>query len=137
MSDPTALVSMHHVVIAVAGPRMRRTTALFTDLGFHLSEFELDDVGLRVLLDWGGGIELVTPIDDRPGPVADFLALHGDGVYSLAVRVADAPSAEAIAARYGATTTFRQRRNGKGWALEEIELSVLGLPITLLSTDLP
>ena len=128
---------MHHVVIAVAQHRISPTAALFTDLGFHFSEIELEDVGLRVLLDWDGGLELVTPLDDRPGPVRDFLTRHGDGVYSLAVRVADAPGAQAIAARYGATTTFHQHRDGDGWALEEIELSVLGLPITLLSTDLP
>ncbi|KUH85534.1 hypothetical protein AU186_22545 [Mycobacterium sp. GA-1999] len=128
---------MHHVVIAVAGHRIERTVALFTDLGFRFSEFELDDVGLRVLLDWDGGVELVTPLEDRSSLVDDFLARHGDGVYSLVVRVADAPSAEAIAARYGATTKFRQHRKGEGWTLDELELSVLGLPITLLSTDLP
>lgn len=128
---------MHHVVIAVAPHRIAHTAALFTDLGFRFSEMELDDVGLRVLLDWDGGIELVTPLDDRCSPVGDFLATHGDGVYSLAIRVADAPGAQAITARYGATTTFHQHRDGDGWKLEEIELSVLGLPITLLSTDLP
>ncbi|MCV7238314.1 hypothetical protein [Mycolicibacterium celeriflavum] len=35
----------HHVVIAVSGRRIERAA-----LGFRFSEFELDDVGLRVLL---------------------------------------------------------------------------------------
>jgi methylmalonyl-CoA/ethylmalonyl-CoA epimerase len=129
--------NLHHVVIAVAGRGIARAAALFTDLGFQFSEFDLDDVGLRVLLDWDGGLELVTPLEGRSGPVADFLARQGDGVYSLVIRVADAPDAETVAARYGATTSFRQHRQGDGWTLEEIELSVLGLPVTLLSTDLP
>jgi methylmalonyl-CoA/ethylmalonyl-CoA epimerase len=128
---------LHHVVLAVAPDGIARTAQLFADLGFRFVTFDLPDVGLQVLLDWERGIELVSPLDGHDGPVRDFLARHGDGVYSLAIRVADAPDAEQIASRYGSQARFRQHRDGDGWALDEIELSVLGLPLTLLSTDLP
>jgi hypothetical protein len=111
---------------------------MFTELGFRFDEFNLDDVGLRVMLDWARGLELVTPLE--PGsddPVQHFLDSHGDGVFTLALRVRDAPSSEEIARRYDGLTRFRQHRDGPGWHLDEIEMTVLGLPLTLLSTDLP
>jgi 4-hydroxyphenylpyruvate dioxygenase-like putative hemolysin len=97
-------------------------------------------VGLQVLLDWDGGLELVTPLSSEAGgtgAVAQFLQRNGPGVFSVVIRVGDAPAAEQVAKRYGAQTRFRQHRGGDGFELDEIELSVLGLPLTLLSTDLP
>lgn len=90
------------------------------------------------MLDWNRGLELVTPTaPDSDNRVRQFLDNHGDGVFTLALRVDDAPAAEQIAHRYGAATNFRQHRDGDGWQLDEIEMTVLGLPLTLLSTDLP
>lgn len=137
MAD-SRIPSLHHAVIAVAPERLARTERFFTDLGFQFDELELDDVGLRVLLDWTRGVELVTPTTEDPeNPVRDFLDRHGDGVYTLAIRTDDATSAEQVARRYEALTHFRQHRAGDGWQLDEIETSVLGLPITFLSTNLP
>ena len=130
--------NLHHAVIAVGAQRLPRVAQMFTELGFQFIEFNVDDVGLRVMLDWDRGLELVTPIE--PGtdnPVQHFLDSHGDGVFTLVLRVGDAPRAEEIASRYDGITRFRQHRNGDGWQLDEIEMSVLGLPLTLLSTDLP
>ena len=45
--------------------------------------------------------------------------------------------AEAVAGRYGATTRFRQSLAGEGSYLDEVDLSVFGLPLTFLSTDIP
>lgn len=130
--------TLHHVVLAVGCERLASTARLFTDLGFEFDEFDLDDVGLHVMLDWAGGIELVTPTapssDNR---VQQLLDAHGDGVFTIALRVGDAPGAEEIARRYGAVTNLRQHRDGDGWQLDEIELDVRGLSLTLLSTDLP
>jgi 4-hydroxyphenylpyruvate dioxygenase-like putative hemolysin len=131
---------MHHVVYAVAPERLEAATAFFSDLGFSFAILELADVGLRVTLDWAGGVELVTPLDTESGrtsAVAEFLATRGDGVYSVALRVADITTAEEVAARYGAVTRFRQHREGDGFQLDESEMTVLGLPITLLASDLP
>ena len=40
-------------------------------------------------------------------------------------------------AGYGATIRFRQKFEGDGTHLEEIDLSVFDLPLTLLDTSLP
>jgi methylmalonyl-CoA/ethylmalonyl-CoA epimerase len=132
--------SVHHVVFAVPPERLPETSQFFSELGFRFQTIELDDVGLRVLLDWDGGLELVTPLSsetDGANAVAQFLQDNGAGVYSVVIRVGDAPAAEQLGQRYGAQTLFRQHRGGDGYELDEIEISVLGLPITFLSTDLP
>ena len=113
---------------------------LVAEIEHERPAIELEDVGLRVLLDWDGGLELVTPLSaaaDGAGEVEQFLQQNGPGVYSVVIRVGDAPAAEQVARRYGARTRFRQHRGGDGFELDEIEISVLGLPLTLLSTDLP
>ncbi len=138
MTESREKPNLHHAVLAVDAQRLPRAAQLFTDLGFVFDDILLEDVGLRVLLDWAGGLELVTPTEpDSDNPVQRFLDTHGDGVFSLALRVDDASGSEQIARRYGAITNFRQHRDGDGWQLDEIEMSVLGLPLTLLSTDLP
>lgn len=98
-----------------------------------------EDVGLQVRLDWTGGVELISPLDTEEGrnsAVAEFLATRGDGVYSVALRVADMAAAEQVAARYGAISRLRQHRDGDGFELDS-EMTVLGLPMTLLCTGLP
>jgi 4-hydroxyphenylpyruvate dioxygenase-like putative hemolysin len=138
--DPSRANSVHHVVFAVPREQLPETAQLFSELGFRFQTVELEDVGLRVLLDWDGGLELVTPLSaaaDSAGEVEQFLQQNGPGVYSVVIRVDDAPAAEQVARRYGARTRFRQHRGGDGFELDEIEISVLGLPLTFLSTDLP
>jgi 4-hydroxyphenylpyruvate dioxygenase-like putative hemolysin len=132
---------MHHVVFAVAPERLDAAVALLEALGFRLYAHDLDDLGLQVMLDWERGVELVTPTrpeDRNPGSVADFLARHGDGVYSVVVRVDDADVSADLAQRYGADIQLRQRRDGDGVELLEVQLtSAFGIPLTLLTTNLP
>jgi 4-hydroxyphenylpyruvate dioxygenase-like putative hemolysin len=138
--EPSRANSVHHVVFAVPREQLSETGQFFSELGFRFQTIELEDVGLRVLLDWDGGLELVTPLSaaaDSAGEVEQFLQQNGPGVYSVVIRVGDAPAAEQVARRYGARTRFRQHRGGDGFELDEIEISVLGLPLTFLSTDLP
>ena len=134
----TAQPRLHHVVFAVTPERHAAAAQLFTDLGFSLQPAELTELGLNIHLDWDGGIELISPIPASSGPVAtlvnEFLTSHGDGVYTVVIRV---PSgSESVAERYGATVRFRQAFEGDGSHLEELDLSVLGLPLTLLDTNL-
>jgi 4-hydroxyphenylpyruvate dioxygenase-like putative hemolysin len=140
-SSPTRL---HHIVFAVAPERHDAVGKLFTELGFHFNDANLDQLGLRVLLDWDRGIELISPhpasTADVAASVNDFLATHGDGIYTVVIRVPDASAAEHIAERYGSTTRFRQGfddRANSGTHLEEIDLSVFGLPLTFLATNVP
>lgn len=139
-NDGSAAPRVHHVVYAVDSDRIDATADFFTELGFTFANFVLEDVGLRVMLDWTGGLELVTPEPGGNGDsssVAEFLRNAGDGVYSVAIRVPEASAAEDVARRYGATTQYRQHREVGTHSLDEIDLRVLGLPVTFLSTDLP
>ena len=132
---------LHHVVFAVAPERHAKVAQLFTDLGFSFEELELTELGLDIHLDWTRGIELISPATGSTATVSrlvtEFLDGHGDGVYTVVLQVPGASAAEAVAERYGATTRFRQGFEGDGSYLEEIDLSVLGLPLTLLATNLP
>jgi 4-hydroxyphenylpyruvate dioxygenase-like putative hemolysin len=132
---------MHHVVFAVAPERLDQATAFLETLGFRFRTHVLDDVGLRVTLDWGRGVELVTPTepqDRNPGSVADFLARNGDGVFSVVMRVEDADASMELARRYGTSAEFRQDRGGDGLELVEVQLAtIFGMPLTLLATNLP
>ncbi|MDA4106866.1 hypothetical protein [Mycolicibacterium holsaticum] len=130
---------LHHVVFAVAPERQANVARMFTELGFSFNAAELTELGVTVQLDWDGGLELISPIPGSIASVAlsvnDFLAANGDGVYTVVLRVPDAAAAEAVTDRYGAVTRFRQSFAGEGSYLDEIDLSVFNLPITLLATD--
>lgn len=132
---------LHHVVFAVASDRQDDARNMFTELGFAFNAADLTELGVRVQLDWDRGLELISPIAGSTAEVAnsvnEFLDRNGDGVYTVVVRVPDAEAAETVARGYGSTVRFRQRFSGDGSHLEEIDLSVLGLPLTLLSTNVP
>jgi hypothetical protein len=138
---PEESPSLHHVVFAVATERHATAAQMFTDLGFVFETLQLTELGLDIHLDWNRGIELISPIPGSTGEVAlsvtEFLERHGDGVFTVVVGVPAASSADAVAERYGATTRFRQHLEGEGTYLDEIDLSVLGLPLTFLATNIP
>jgi len=133
--------SLHHVVFAVADERHESVAQMFTDLGFTLAPAELTELGVRINLDWARGIEIISPLPGATAAVAAsvqaFLDSNGDGIYTVVLQVPDATDAESVAARYGSTIRFRQRLEGDGTHLDEIDLSVLGLPLTLLDTNIP
>jgi 4-hydroxyphenylpyruvate dioxygenase-like putative hemolysin len=133
--------ALHHVVFAVAPERHAVAAQMFSDLGFVFEPLQLAELGLDIHLDWNRGIELVSPIPGSTGSVAgsvnEFLERHGDGVYTVVVGVPAAETAQVIAERYGATTRFRQHFEGEGTYLDENDLSILGLPLTFLATNIP
>lgn len=132
---------LHHVVFAVSPERHATAAQMFTDLGFRLQPAELPELGVRVSLDWDRGIELISPIAGATADVAAsvqaFLDKAGDGIYTVVLQVPGAADAEAVAERYGSAIRFRQKLEGDGTHLEEIDLSVLALPLTLLDTNIP
>jgi methylmalonyl-CoA/ethylmalonyl-CoA epimerase len=130
---------LHHVVFAVAPERQPAVAQMFTELGFSFEKTELTELGLTIHLDWNGGVELISAV---PGATAEVAAsvtefVKGDGVYTVVLRVPGASDAEAVTERYGSRTRFRQSFSGGGSYLDEIDLSVFGLPLTLLSTNIP
>jgi methylmalonyl-CoA/ethylmalonyl-CoA epimerase len=138
MTSPQRL---HHVTFAVSPERLDDATELFTQLGFTLQPGELPDAGIKVRLDWQQGIELISPIAGSTASVAasvnEFLDTKGDGVYTVVLQVPAASAAESVAQRYGSTTRYRFDISGEGTYVNEVELSVLGLPITFMSTNIP
>jgi 4-hydroxyphenylpyruvate dioxygenase-like putative hemolysin len=132
---------LHHVTFAVALERLDTVTQFFTELGFVLEPAELSEPGLHIRLDWPRGIELISPIAGSSGSVAasvnEFLDRHGDGIYTVVIQVPGASAAESVAERYGATTRYRFHLEGGGTHVDENELSVFGIPLTLLDTNIP
>jgi methylmalonyl-CoA/ethylmalonyl-CoA epimerase len=130
---------LHHVVFAVAPERQASVAQMFTELGFRFESTELPELGLTIHLDWNGGVELISAVPGATAEVAasvsEFVKHNGDGVYTVVLRVPGASDAEAVTERYGSTTRFRQSFSGEGSYLEEIDLAVFGLPLTLLSTN--
>ncbi len=132
---------LHHVVFAVAPERQAVVAQMFTVLGFSFEKTELTELGVTVHLDWNGGVELISAIPGATAEVAasvsEFVTRNGDGVYTVVLRVPGASNAEAITERYGSKTRFRQSFSGEGSYLDEIDLSVFGLPLTMLATNVP
>jgi methylmalonyl-CoA/ethylmalonyl-CoA epimerase len=132
---------LHHVVFCVERAHQDDAANFWKELGFELVEIDLPDVGLRVLLDWSRGVEIISPSDvnaAKGARVQEFLDAHGEGVYSVVVLTSDIDGPLSVAARYGATLLLQQDRSGDGFALEEAMLSpVRGMPVTFIATDLP
>jgi 4-hydroxyphenylpyruvate dioxygenase-like putative hemolysin len=141
MTDDREKASLHHVVFAIAAERHDAVAQMFNDLGFALQPAELTELGLRINLDWDRGIEIISPLSGSTEPVAasvaEFLDTKGDGIYTVVLQVPEAAAAEAVTDRFGAAIRFRQKLAGDGTHLEEIDLSVLNLPLTLLDTNIP
>ncbi len=135
------LPSLHHVVFCVQRENQDEAAAFWRALGFEFVDIDLPDVGLRVLLDWGRGIEIIAPteaVGPEAADVEEFLEQHGEGVYSVVVRTADIAGPISIAATYGAEVEFQQHREGTGFALDEARLQPLhGMAVTILATDRP
>ena len=98
----------------------------------------LNDLEIRVLIDWDAGIELVSPLPDAGEPAqafTTFLETSGEGLYSLAMDVDEVDGPEAIARRYGAQVEYRQHRELGSFVIDEVMLApVHGMPITFLAT---
>jgi hypothetical protein len=108
-------------------------------LGFEFVEILLDDVSLRVLLDWARGIEIISPTTGDAGASAArrFLDEQGEGVYSVVVRTQAIGAASEGLRSSGAELEYRQSRSEDAYTLEEAQFApVFGMPITLLETDL-
>jgi len=132
---------LHHVVFAVAPERQAAAAQMLTELGFSFDRTELTELGVSIYLDWNGGLELISAIPGATADVAtsvnEFVERNGDGVYTVVLRVPEASAAEAVTERYGSKIRFQQSFSGDGSHLDEIDLSVLGLPLTLLATNIP
>ena len=131
---------LHHVVYCVRAENQERAADLWRDIGMTFQEVPLADEGIRVLLDWSAGIEIVAPILPEGSETARFRAFldeRGEGVYSVVVRTTDVSGLIEGLAPHGASVRYRQHRGTGDILVDEADLTpVLGMSITLLATNL-
>jgi hypothetical protein len=134
-------IKLHHVVYCVRAENQDRAAAFWGDLGLTFVEVPLVEEGIRVLLDWTAGIEIVSPGEPEGTETArfrDFLAEHGEGVYSVVVRAGEVDGPVSVATRHGAATRYRQHREHGEIFVDEVDLTpVFGMSVTLLATNRP
>jgi hypothetical protein len=131
-------MKLHHVVFCVHHRNQERAADLWRDLGLTFAEVALPDLGIRVLIDWNAGIELVSPVPgsgESAAAFTTFLDTRGEGIYSVVMAVEEMVGPVAVAERYGAQVEYRQHRQHGSLTIDEVMLaSVHGMPITFLST---
>jgi hypothetical protein len=130
-------MKVHHAVFCVHTANQEQAADLWRDLGLTFAEVVLEDLDIRVLIDWEAGIELLSPLPDAGAAATaftTFLETHGEGLFSLAMGVDEVDGPEAIARRYGALVEYRQHREVGAMVIDEVQLApVHGMPITFLA----
>ena len=126
---------------SASSPRTRIAPPTFgVTWGLSSKRSRLAEEGLRVLLDWSAGIEIVSPTAEPGTETArfcEFLEARRGRVFSRR----DDPNVEtpiAGAERHGASVRYQQHREDGGYFLDEADLTpILGMPVTLLATNRP
>jgi len=131
-------MKLHHVVFCVHHHNQDRAAELWRGLGLTFAEIALPDLGIRVLIDWNAGIELVSPVPgsgESASAFTTFLKTRGEGIYSVVMAVEEVAGAVAVADRYGAPVEYRQHRQHGSLTIDEVMLApVHGMSISFLST---
>lgn len=82
---------VHHVVWCVRAESLPRVKAFWEGvIGVPLDELDLPELGLKVLISWHGGIEVMAPAYPTGLMVEAanaFLAARGEGVYTVVYEV--------------------------------------------------
>lgn len=132
---------VHHVVYCVRAENQEHAADLWRSMGIEFQEVPLAEEGIRVLLDWSAGVEIVAPAEPEGTETARFRAFldeRGEGVYSVVVRTAEFEGSIESLAAFGASVRYGQHREFDDIVVDEADLTpVLGMSITLLATNLP
>lgn len=103
---------VHHVVWCVKPESWSRVRAFWEKtIGVTLEELDLPDLGLKVLVSWHGGVEVMTPAYETGTMAAaarQFLAERGEGVYAVVYDVPDIEGAVASFSARGGRLLFRK-----------------------------
>lgn len=104
---------VHHVVWCVEPGSWGAVRSFWeTTIGIALDELDLPELGLKILISWHGGVEIMTPAY-ATGLMADaarrFLAERGEGVYAVVYDVRDIEGVVASFAARGGKLLFRER----------------------------
>ena len=103
---------VHHVVWCIEPENLERVRAFWEQvIGVPLEDLDLPDLGLRILISWEGGVEIMTPAYAK-GAMADaaraFLAERGEGVYSVVYGVRNIEDVAASFTDHGGRLLFRE-----------------------------
>jgi len=139
-TDETA-PRVHHVVFCVRPEHQESAADYWRQMGLVFQEIVLAEEGLRVLLDWSAGIEIISPTPAAGTETARFLQFleqHGEGVCSVVVKVPNVETPILVAKEHGASVRYQQHREAGGYVIDEADLTPLfGMPVTLLATNRP
>lgn len=103
---------VHHVVWCVRPESFPEIRAFWErSIGLSLEELDLPELGLKILISWKGGVEIMAPFYET-GTLADvareFLASRGEGVYTVVVNVQEIDGLVASLVDQGASLRFRE-----------------------------
>lgn len=103
---------VHHVVWCVRPESWSGVRAFWERvIGVPLDELDLPDLGLKVLVSWQGGVEVMTPAYET-GTMSDaarqFLGERGEGVYAVVYDVHDLDSVVSSFTASGGRLLFRK-----------------------------
>jgi len=103
---------VHHVVWCVRPESWSRVRAFWEGVvGVPLDELDLPDLGLKILISWPGGVEIMTPAYPT-GLMAEaarqFLAARGEGVYAVVYNVHGIEGVVASFTKAGGQLLFRE-----------------------------
>jgi methylmalonyl-CoA/ethylmalonyl-CoA epimerase len=103
---------VHHVTWCVRPENYDRARAFWEKtVGQPLEDLDLPEIGLRVLVAWDAGVEVMTPFYDE-GTLAEtsraFLEERGEGVFSVVYNVTDIEESVAKMTADGGQLIFRE-----------------------------
>lgn len=103
---------VHHVVWCVRPESWTSVRAFWEGtIGIVLDELDLPELGLKVLISWHGGVEIMTPAyatGMMVEPARRFLAERGEGVYAVVYDVRGIEGVVASFTERGGRLLFRE-----------------------------
>src|ERR1700730_8769853 len=107
------LRGLHHVTWCVEPEHLDRARPYWEDaIGLdRMEDLDLADLGIRVLVSWDGGVEIMCPTNEE-GSMAvaarKFLDERGEGVYSVVYNVSDIDATRAKIVADGGQLVFEE-----------------------------
>ena len=103
---------VHHVVWCVHPESFPGLRSFWEgSVGLQLEELDLPDLGLKVLISWEGGVEIMSPFYEKGALAQDarrFLEERGEGVYTVVVNVRGIDALVTSLLNTGASLKFRE-----------------------------
>ena len=140
---PKLNTKLHHVMFCVQPENYDKAVNVWRDMGLNFVEIPLQKQGIRMLLDWSAGIELVTLAEQEGTETARYrehLKKYGEGVCNVVVRTDDFKKSVEILGKHGATTTYHGNMDvpADGILMEEADFKpVFGMELSVITTNIP